>query len=144
MNTNAQNSSASQEQITDEFLKFLDRYGTNLKSLVQSLENNNQMMVNIALSLIVREDLGAHIFSAEPRIHERACRARLVDPLKAIEADLKRANKFTDKSASPTLKLLVPGHLQTVQFMLTRLQKTSGDTSQKAEKEKKSGWQFWK
>jgi len=122
MNPTEQNSSASQENTTAEILEVLDGFGTNVEQLVKGLENNNQFKVETSLMLLVKQDLGKHLFLAEARLHDPVCRVRLIDPLKAIEADLIRAKKFTGKTASRVLPIFVPSQLETVRTILASLQ----------------------
>lgn len=137
-----QSSSASQENATNEILNTLNGFDTNVAQLVKNLESNNQFGVDMALMVITKSDYTGHLWLPVAKLSDPDCLAKLINPLKTIEANLKRANKLTGKSVSPVLPMLVSSHLKSVQSILADVQKRSGSTSQKEEKGK--WWQFWK
>jgi hypothetical protein len=120
----------------------LDGFNTNVEQLVKALETNNQFSVDMVLMVITKSDYTGHLWLPVAKLSDPDCLARLINPLKTIEANLKRANRLTGKSASPVLPMLVCSQLKSVQSILADVQKRSGSTNQK--EEKKKWWQIWK
>ncbi len=136
-----QGSSTGQEETTEEILKVLEGFRTNVAQLVAGLEKNSQFSVNTVLMVMTSSDYGSLLLLPVARLSEPESLARLVDPLRVIEADLVRASKFTHKSASPALEVFVSSKLQLVRSILADVRKRGGGAS---EEKKKIWWQFWR
>ena len=136
MNPTEPGSRDNQETATDEILEVLQGFETNLDQLVKGLKNKDQGVAEKALMLMTQSDLGSHLFLPIARLTEPDCLARLIAPLKTIEAALIQADKFMGKSSSPMLEMFVPSKLELVRSILADVQKRNRSTFQKEEKKK--------
>jgi hypothetical protein len=142
MDPTDQSSSGGQTNETDKILQTLNGFETNVGQLVKHLESNNEFGIDGVLMVMTNSDYGARLFLPVAKLSDPDCLARLIDPLRTIEQNLKRASKFTGRSASPTLQMFVPSKLQLVRSILADVQTRSGRMQQK--EEKKKWWQPWK
>ena len=136
MNPTEPGSRDNQETATDEILEVLQGFETNVEQLVKGLKNKDQGVAEMSLMLMTQSDLGSHLFLPIARLTEPDCLARLIAPLKTIEAALIQADKFMGKSSSPMLEMFVPSKLELVQSILADVQKRNRSTFQKEEKKK--------
>jgi hypothetical protein len=114
----------NEDTISTELVQFLTAFGRNLTRLIAGLEAGERSTVNMALEAMTAQDLGAKLMIVFS-LKGFGSLERLADPLKAIEADLTRAEAFVSKPGlPPALYMFVPSKLMVVKSVLGHLQKT--------------------